>query len=451
MFNDDILIKIVILLLLSGVFILFLRSMEYVVLFYIALRSFFAIFYNVDIMGGFNVLKISGFIFPFLLFLYWISLKFKPIEGKIKQLYFIIGIWVFISTLIVIENYGFNGVQSFNGFFRILNGLSAFIVFPLIFRDQRSIERLTNAFLFATFFPLIQGLGQIVIGVNIGGMESSLTRGEASGDYIMLYGFYDKYDGYAWAALLGGLLMIYKLGTTVKRKKLQNNLFNLLFILYLVLASITLSRTLFISMLIISIFILLAQKSKFQTIITVLLICVFISSSFFGEQFDQIINRSKGEFDVITGNAAIEFGLHGRVSLWQYKLNLFEHSSLLERVVGTNITVGPHSDYINWLLQYGYIGVTLYISLLLSLLVATIRAVLKIDSKQNLHLRSYGLMVIAGIIIFAVEGFVHNPSQYPDYSYFIIGNAAIFLSMSKNRSNKEISSSFRVFPASAKK
>jgi len=47
------------------------------------------------------------------------------------------------------------------------------------------------------------------------------------------------------------------------------------------------------------------------------------------------------------------------------------------------------------------------------------------------YLRPYGFMVVAGLIVWLMEAIIHNSSQMPDYSYFIIGNAAIFLSIGK--------------------
>ena len=55
----------------------------------------------------------------------------------------------------------------------------------------------------------------------------------------------------------------------------------------------------------------------------------------------------------------------------------------------------------------------------------------RINKLEYSYLWPYGLMIIAGLIIWLEEGIIHNPSHYPDYSYFIIGNTAIFLSMGR--------------------
>jgi len=297
---------------------------------------------------------------------------------------------------------------------------------------------LINAFFIATLFPLLQGLAQLLIGANIGGMRTSISDAYGSGGVEMYYGLYHKYGGYAWAALLGGLVMVYKMGLASKINKKRLYIYGLFFVLYLILASMTLSRTLVVTMTVVCITMVIAIAGKEawpQTIIVIfiLLLLAFIisGSGYAKDRYEQIMKRSENEFQVISGEADIESAFHGRVGKWRDKLKQFSEKPLIDRVTGTNIGIGPHGDYVEWVLKYGYIGIVLYSMLFLGLLVSSIKTFSRINRIDNSYLRPYGLMVIAGLIIWLVGAIIYNSSQVPDFAYFTIGNTAIFLSMGK--------------------
>jgi len=413
-------------------------SIKNFILVYVALRSFLAVFYGVNIVAGFNILELVGFAFPVVLLSYWAMTNFRTGQNNYKGIYFLVITWVLLTTVLKMFSYGFSGIQSFSFFFRVLNGFAVFIVFPLIFKDQKSINTLMNAFFIATLFPLLQGLAQLLIGAEIGGMRTSFSDAYGSGGVEMYYGLYYKYEGYGWAALLGGLVMTYKMGLASKINKKRLYIYGLFFVLYLILTSMTLSRVLIFSMLVVIITMVIAitkRKAWPQKIIVIfiLLLLAFIisGSGYVKDRYEQIIERSEQEFQVISGEVDVESAFHGRVGLWKDRLEQFSKKPLIDRLTGANVGVGPHSDYVNWILNCGYIGITLYFILFFGLLVSSIKTLSRINRIGNSYLQMYGLIVIAGLIIWLMEGIIHNSSQMPDYSYFIIGNTAIFLSMGK--------------------
>ncbi|MGB2866544.1 MAG: O-antigen ligase family protein, partial [Sedimentisphaerales bacterium] len=365
------------------------------------------------------------------------------IANSFERFYLFIIIWLFAATVLKIFSYGFSWIEPLSFFFRVLNGFAVFAVFPLIFKDRKSINSLVNAFFIATFFPLAQGLIQLIFGANIGGMRSSISDGSGSGNYEMYYGLYFKYGGYAWAALCGGLIMIYKMGIKIRIDRKREFIYGGLFILYLVLASMTLSRVLIFSMAVViaTIFITIrATNAGFLLIAAVLIVAALTisGSGYVKSRYQQVMDRSEREFQVVSGEADAESAFHGRGSLWKSKLDEFNQRPFIERLSGTNISTGPHSDYVQWLLQYGYIGIILYILLFPVLLVCSVRMLFR---TKDSYLRPYGFMVVAGLIVWLMEAIIHNSSQMPDYSYFIIGNAAVFLSAGKNMLNQDSSSS----------
>lgn len=155
--------------------------------------------------------------------------------------------------------------------------------------------------------------------------------------------------------------------------------------------------------------------------------------------------RSKNELQVLSGEADVEGAFHGRVGLWNSILGEFSKRSFIERLNGTNISVGPHSDYVTWVLQNRYVGIILYSILFFGLLVNSIKTLSRINRMHGSYLRPYGFMVIAGLIVWLMGAIIHNSSKMPDYAYFIIVNTAIFLSMSKKMLGQR-SSSWASFP-----
>lgn len=425
-----------------------MRSIKNFILVYVALRSFLAVFYGVNIVAGLNVLKLGGFFFPVVLLSYWAMTNFRTAPNNYNKIYFLVITWVLLATVLKMLSYGFSGIQSFSFFFRVLNGFAVFIVFPLIFKDQKSINTLMNAFFIATLFPLLQGLAQLLIGVDFGGMRTSISDAYGSGGVEMYYGLYHKYSGYAWAALLGGLVMVYKMSLASKINKKRMYIYGLFFVLYLILASMTLSRVLVFSMLVLCITMVIAiteREAWHQKIIAIFILFLLAftigRSGYAKDRYEQIVARSEREFQIISGEADVEGAFHGRVGGWRYKLKQFNEKPLIDRLLtGTNIGIGPHSDYVEWLLRYGYIGIALYSMLFFGLLVSSIKTLSRINRTHGSYLQPYGLMVIAGLVIWLMEAIIHNSSQMPDYAYFVIGNTAIFLSMSKKMLGQRSSS-----------
>ena len=419
------------------------------ILIYITLRSFSAVFYKVNIVAGLNPLAFEGFFFPVVLLSYWAwaRINLRIVRNNYERFYLFVVMWVLLITVLKMLSYGYSGIQSFSASFRILNGLAVFIVFPLVFKDKKGIDRLMMAFFISTLFPLLQGLAQLLFGAGIGGMRTSIIAEQ--GMQESYYGFYNKYGIFAWNAICGGLIMIYKMALSNKKY-----IYGLCFLLYLILASMTLSRTILVSMFVISITMVIAitgKKAWPQKIIVILLLLllafVVSMSGFAKDRYEEIVKRSENEFQVLSGEAVVEGAFHGRVGLWKYKLEEFKQKPLIDRLTGTDIAIGPHSDYVKWLLQYGYIGIILYLILFLSLLVGSIKTFFRINRIHDSYLRPYGLMIITGLVIWLIEAIIHNPSEMPDYSYFIIGNTAIFLSMGKKMLDQR--SSIRIEPEEA--
>ena len=411
--------------------------MKKAILIYIALRSLIAVFYDVNVLGNLNALELSGFIFPVSLCIYWFQNRTSHYDHWLTIFFFIIIIWVMFSTFSVLMRYGFYGINDFSQFIRILNGFAVFVVFPKIFKEKRDIESLVNAFLFATIFPLLQGLAQVFIGPEFAGMSTSIIRGDQS-EFTMYYGLYYKYDGYAQATLFGGLAMIYKIGNSVLLKNNKKLILDIITLCaFYFLLTLTLSRTLLINMSIILFVLIFTYARKYMPLFIMLSVStsIVLTSSFIQDRAEQLQARSESEYVMVSERQNIDAGLHGRVGKWRNSLDRFSREPFLAQFIGTHINIGPHGDYITWLLSYGYIGVLFYITFFVLLLFSLIRTVYFFREKGVILFVNYSIMCITSTLVWLVGAIIYNPSQYPDFMYFILGNAAIALSMKKRYEN----------------
>jgi hypothetical protein len=418
--------------------LLIAKDIKYFVLAYILARPVLACFWGVGILGSFNILEISASLFPLLLIGYHARRSFQNVVGPMGVLYTGLVMWVLASNCLK-QYSGYDAsdvVNSYSYFVRILNGYAAFVVFPLVFDNRRDRERLMTVFLLATVFPLLQGLVQIVLGPSAFGMATSqLARGEM-GDYTMYYGFYYKYEGYAWASLLGTMLVGYKIASDQGSRDLRVCLFASLGVLYLLLASMTLSRLLVVELAItyaIGVPAVIARARQYGgglgrlgfVLATVLCIGMFFLRGFLGERLEQLMTRSDKEVQVLAGEEDVQHGFHGRVGLWESQLARFNECSLIERVTGTNIAGGPHSDYVNWLAQYGYVGLGLYLMTVLGLTFGSINRLMSVRRCGDLAARAYAYTVVTALCVWLAAGIIHTPSRYPDQSCFTMGIAGI--------------------------
>ena len=400
--------------------------MYVVALIYISLRSFIATLYDWDIVFGFSALEVSGFLFPVSLLLWWVHTGSPHFTSKVVLFYTLFFLWVTVITFLKVID-GANLIYSASFFFRLLNGYCAFLFFPFLFDDYKKIQYLLLAYSFSLIFPFLQGLIQFFYSPTFLGMTTSFTRGDTGPDIIMYHGLYHKYDGYAWASLLAAMLAIYYLPTVQPKKQ---KYFVLVVLFSWFLATLTLSRLLLILILFVTVsyFFILRRDNIFFYIFVP---AVILFAILLGTRFEQLSLRSESEISVVTGDKDISAGLHGRVDLWQNSYAKFSTLPLQKQMFGSQIDIGPHGDYVTWLLEYGYIGLFFYITLFL-LFVYQVSVWLYMVSKYSsfrlfFFLSKFGFMVLISLFVWLMSAWVHNPSSYPDYSYFILGNVGIFL------------------------
>ncbi|NIM17566.1 MAG: hypothetical protein GTO45_36595 [Candidatus Aminicenantes bacterium] len=400
--------------------------MKKLVLFYISVRTIITAFYDVYPIPGFRATELIGAIFPIILLVYYFE-RHPPLSRSQKKIFLLIS-WALFSSLIVLLNFGVNAYVIFKQFFKLLNGFAVFIAFPLIFRNNRDVNLLINAFLISTIFPALQITAQYLIGADFLGLKAHV-----SGDITLYSGVYGNHGVFGIISWMGLLSIITKLGVNNKKNRL---LYVSLFIFYLLVGFTTFSRTIMVLMLVILFgFILLLVRSKKGGILllTICLVLLAVISPVAEVAYENIKKRSLSEIEILRGERDIIYGLHGRVGRWDSKLTVFlQEYSIFEQMIGTDLSIGPHGDYFSWLFSYGFIGLLLYLSFIISLLFYVKTRLKRVISVFHKY---YGAAVFLGIIIWIIMAISTNPSFMPDFGYFVLGNSTVFLFITRKRYN----------------
>ena len=398
--------------------------MKRLVLTYIAFRTILLAFYNVYPLPGLRVTDLVGAVLPLFLLFYYFENR-RPFSKWQKKILLLMS-WAILSSLVVFLSYEMNFMVLLKQLFKILSGVAVYIAFPLIFKNEKDVNLLTNAFLISTIFPGLQVGAQYFLGANVLGLKADVV-----GDNIVMFsGVYGNYGVFGIISWIGSLCVIIKLGLTQKKRLFYTSLF----ILYLLIGFLTLSRTIVILMFVILLGLLtLLVKSRKGGIFILFILLGFIAvnSPVVQYSYEKLKKRSKNEIEVLTGERDIVYGMHGRIGRWDKNLSrFFSEYDIFEQMVGTDLYIGPHGDYFFWLFSHGFIGLLIYLSFIISLFfyVKT-----RLKGVRDIFYKYYGTAVFLGIIVWMIMAISTNPSFMPDVGYFILGNSAIFLSISKYR------------------
>ncbi|MEX0966091.1 MAG: hypothetical protein WD077_02560 [Bacteroidia bacterium] len=400
--------------------------MKKFVLVYIALRSTVLVFYDTHLLPGISVTDFVGVTFPALLLYYYFTTEEKPFHFLNHIIIIWFG-WMILSSVLEYFVYNTNILGNIIMVFKFLNAFAVFLVFPALFKTKEDVNMVVNAFLISSLFPLAQGIAQQVFGPTFLGMMVMVRPGG-----IQLYsGFYGNYGTFSLLAEFGLMCLIYKF----KQMELQTGLlwklfYIFLFVAYLALALMTLSRTLFIIVSTISIAILMGFKLRKNIPFLVLMIMALgyiATTDYFTEKYESILARSQSEIAVMEGEQKIEHGMHGRVGRWGgYLEKFYEQYTPAERILGTDINIGPHGDYFYWLFRYGYVGIGLYISFFICLTLWCFVRYFKCKDPLD---KAYGRLALVAILAWLFQAVTSIPSLTTDSSLFILGNISIFLNM----------------------
>jgi O-antigen ligase len=399
-----------------------------IVLFYISIRTVLLAFYNVSPIPGIRVTDLVGFLFPLIILVMYIGEENNALKlKKYQQFYFYLICFVLVSYSIKLIFYEVEFIGIAKSIVKILTGFIVFILFPKIFKNEDDVKKLLNAFLISTIFPAMQIFGQYIFGRGFLGLKTNIISEDVQ-LYTGVYGNHGVFGIISWMGPLCIITMMAFLKKTDRRK----SIFGLLFVLYLAIGIMTLSRTIVILMLVVTMgmfAILLKRKNYGLILVFASLISIYILyTPMFKQSYQGLLARSAGEIEVLRGNRELRYSLHGRINRWDNVVNIFlADYSLEQQLFGTDLQIGPHGDYITWLVHFGWIGIALYLLLIIKLIYKTWKYRRK---TKDSFLKHYGTTALTGLIVWVIMAITTNPSFMPDFSYFVMGNVSIFLSLS---------------------
>lgn len=389
---------------------------------YIAVRTVLTSFYDIRIIGSIRFTDVVGILFPLLLIAYSWKHRLKDLPGY--KLYTITILWIMFVTAIHNIFYigNFEIYLQAKQFARFLNGYAVFLCFPLVFTSPKEYNKLFVAFIVSAIWPFIQ------VAFNLQALSDDVYNPDS-----MLAGAYADYGPFILVGLAGSLIFMYYILLNNGSTKYKMLLW-ISFVLFDGLLFVTLSRTAFLIGFIAAAMLVYqnVRRANIKTLlIGGLLIIAVVTSSFFQAQIDKVEQRSANEIKIWSGEKDIRQGLHGRIGRWQDALEYYYYDySIIEKIFGSDLYIGPHGDYVFWLTTYGLGGLLLYASLML----AITRSVLKIRrSERGREQIALSSVALCGWIIWVVTGVTTNPSFMPDYSYIIVGITSILFGIS-NRS-----------------
>jgi O-antigen ligase len=252
------------------------------------------------------------------------------------------------------------------------------------------------------------------------------------GDFYMFEGVYGNHGVFGLISWIGSISVMMKAKYWINSNRWRL-WYLVLFLVYLSIGFLTLSRTIMVIMLFILVYFALnfLRRSNLYTRIAFLfLVLFFTSTSLFRYAREGLLVRSEQEFEVIEGSREISAGFHGRIGRWDQNLSyFFSDFNVLEQLVGTNLFIGPHGDYFVWLFSYGFIGLLLYLGFLIFLFRKSLQYI-QIFKKVPFY-NYYSKALFSALIAWMIMAVATNPSFIPDFSIFTIGHFSIMFSYSR--------------------
>lgn len=356
--------------------------------------------YNVYIFGNINILQMIGAFMPLFLIAYILIKKINFREYPIYKLMLIFLAEVILSSIITI--YGtHNPITEIEKILRLLNGLSCYFAIPFIFKTKEDIVLFLKAWVISVSFPLLIGLYQIITGqfhfqVSIVG-ETELHRAAA---------IYHDVGTIIFAGLIFTLIILFY------NKGFENRTKKLLFYILLGLSSFIIYRTYSKAAAIMLAVVLILYAIYYRRKLILIFSAVIVVIIFFSES-SGVYKRV--EYDIL---AREKWGdrlmLSGRVGIWQRNLDRYISYTPLHKFIGHE-TFGAHNDYLRVLLDYGFVGLILYVAILVYVLLKLL-SLLKYITIQ--FYKKLIFIAFLSQICFIINCFATNPSLYTDYQWF---------------------------------
>lgn len=294
-----------------------------------------------------------------------------------------------------------------NILFRHLDGFAGFYMVQAYFRDDRDVLKFAWALAVAGLFPLATGVYEALTGVHW-----KLTFGEEG--VVRNIGLYHDAITIRYYGLqtIMGLLLISALQ---ERKSLALRIGLLLY----AAAALLVIKGAYSKSGIITIvaWALLwpVLRKNLKTTVTLAGVVAIVAIYYAGQIMESIGFVFVKEISAIQGQTGIDSTFAGRWYIWDEMLKEWHALPLVRQLFGAGkVALGAHNDYLQILFHGGVVGLLIYVVLLVSVLIAILRLLVRRSDV-------YSTAALLGFIMYNVDAIGLVPSAYSGYQWFVWG------------------------------
>lgn len=422
--------------LLSGVFLIVIafvfvarRNAANAVLFLYVAKPIIDAAWDLRIPGvGLNFLQVTGVMFPiFVLTIVWFNRPRVP-RHPATVTWVIFAVWNFFSLAqFAVAEMG-SGVAlpdryvvlMISGYFQFLNSLSGFLIIPYFFTDRESQRRFVLAIIISGIFPIVIAVLQVM-----GFYHGRVLK--TTGELLRISGpYHDSTNLRMYTLQTMLMIVIYLVHYTPMiqfRRKLKKLVLAIALPICLLIVYRGYSKA---AMGILSVWFLLyvTLRRDYKLLLAVIfggIVWIPGDSEIVREiarLFQKEIWYTKGEL-----SESVEYTLlGGRLLSWGSAWDDFQNAVLINQMVGSDFVRAPllHNDFLRTLVASGYVGLGLYVVLLIQLGLA----VWKCHRIKSDGLSMGAMMAFAAFLIECL-GLV--PLLYPGYCWQTFGLISLVL------------------------
>ena len=341
-------------------------------------------------LGGFdlNFAAILGIVI--LIFTAWILIsKHKAIKSKT-----LLSLWVvFLAVNFLSLFFSFSFSASLAELARLLTIFSMFLLGFMLIENNHDLTKLIKVIIFSSLVPAFSALWQLING-----------SGLKDANDLRVYGTFAHPNMLAFFLCLSIVLTVF-IFLNNNRRKISSMLYTLLMILELILLIFTYTRGAWLVLGIFIIIIGLLHFRKFLAISIVVFSLLYLVVTPFQMRVNSLITPDP-------------YGsINWRLELWSDAYSYMKNKPVLGHGLGTASLViadkrgpklgspEPHNDYLRLGLDAGFLGVTSYLLLVISLLVNLAK---RYAWQQRPRLKMFNLFMLSFVLALSVMSFGDN-------------------------------------------
>lgn len=421
--------QILVLLYLIALIILMLIEPRWALLFFFSTKFTIDLFWDYTVIEGFNILKITGVLFPLGCLAYYF-MKRPPVSRhpfwKVLLTLFSLNVaaslWGVINSqfdILPLPHTPLTIKHVLDWNFRFLNMAGAVLIVPYILKNPKDHIAFFRAFLISTIVPCL--ISWIQLGsTSINLMITNIGEPYSVSLFQRLNASYHDPGTLAMVMFTAITVSIFLLLS--EPSKLLRVMYKIYTVLCSVVLYFTFSRTLWIGItlfLILFFFIQKEYKVLFATVAIALLILTLIPLT--QKRFERELSWIENGESMPHRKELEKLGT-GRIWLWDDARKHYLKLDIVSEILGSGGSFGSHNQYIAWLLRNGIIGLTVWLLFLYKVGKFTW---LRIQEEKNNRISVF-VFVLFWIVTCMMNVFM-QPWDNITFSYFFWGSIGLFL------------------------